>query len=53
MRSAYWGACAEMLNDMDRVILTAARTGHLDNTIVIFTSDHGEMSMEHRQVRRG
>ena len=49
MRAAYWGACAEAFNDVSRVIDTAQRTGHLNNTVVIFTSDHGEMSMEHRQ----
>lgn len=27
----------------------AAATGNLKNTLVIFTSDHGEMHMEHRQ----
>lgn len=49
MRAAYWGACAEAFNDVSRVIDMAQRTGHLNNTVVIFTSDHGEMSMEHRQ----
>ncbi len=28
------------------VIQAANATGHLNNTIVLFTSDHGEMSME-------
>ena len=41
MRSAYWGACAETLNDLNRVLDAARRTGNLNNTIVIFTSDHG------------
>ena len=38
---------------MDRVLDAANRTGHLDNTYVVFLSDHGEMNMEHRQVILG
>jgi len=34
---------------LGQVWAKAAETGNLDNTIVIFTSDHGEMHMEHRQ----
>ena len=33
---------------IDKVLESARSSGHLNNTIVIYTSDHGEMSMEHR-----
>ena len=49
MRANYWGAAAEALSLLERVVAAANASGHLDNTVVIFTSDHGEMSMEHRQ----
>ena len=31
------------------IILTLHKKGLLQKTIVIYTSDHGEMAMEHRQ----
>ena len=49
MRETYWGACAQALSGLVNVLDVAANTGHLNNTVVIFTADHGEMSMEHRQ----
>lgn len=49
MRSAYWGAVAEAMEIVVRVLDAAGATGHLNNTVVIYTSDHGEMSLEHRQ----
>jgi choline-sulfatase len=49
MRTAYWGAYVEALEDFYNVLYAAQQTGHLNNTVVIITSDHGEMSVEHRQ----
>lgn len=49
MRQAYWGAASEASVLMEQLIELASRTGALNNTVVIITSDHGEMSMEHRQ----
>uniref|UniRef100_UPI00398E70A4 arylsulfatase K isoform X1 n=1 Tax=Pristiophorus japonicus TaxID=55135 RepID=UPI00398E70A4 len=49
IRAFYYAMCAEtdlMLGE----ILTALRdTGLQNNTYIIFTSDHGELAMEHRQ----
>ena len=49
MRRAYWGAVAESTELLREILLSAYNTGHLNNTIVIITSDHGEMSLENRQ----
>jgi choline-sulfatase len=50
MRSAYWGACAEALGLLESVLTLARKRGFLNNTFVVYTSDHGEMSLEHLQV---
>jgi arylsulfatase K len=49
VRRSYWAAVAEADAIMGRILDTANATGHLANTVVVFTSDHGEMGMEHRQ----
>ena len=49
MRSAYWGAAAEALHLLTLVVAAARRGGWLDNTMILVSADHGEMSMEHRQ----
>jgi arylsulfatase A-like enzyme len=49
MRRAYWGAVAEASELIRQVLHAAEVTGHLNNTIVVVTSDHGEQSLEARQ----
>lgn len=49
VRMSYWGAVAEADALLGHVLAAASSSGHLNNTIVVFTSDHGEMAMEHRQ----
>jgi hypothetical protein len=39
---------AEAAELMRQVLHAAATSGHLNNTLVVVTSDHGEMSLEHR-----
>ena len=41
MRSAYWGAAAEAMGIVIRVLEAAEATGHLNNTVIIYTSDRG------------
>ena len=48
MRTAYWGAAAESMSLFESVLAAANATGHLNNTVVILTADHGENSMENR-----
>ncbi|KAM9858643.1 arylsulfatase K [Aulostomus maculatus] len=49
VRAFYYAMCAEADAMMGQVLSTLRDTGLLNNTVVIFTSDHGELAMEHRQ----
>lgn len=41
MRTAYWGAVGEAMAIVDQVLEAARSSGHLNNTWVVYTSDHG------------
>lgn len=41
--------CAETDAMLGEIILALRQLGLLQKTIVIYTSDHGELAMEHRQ----
>jgi len=46
-RACYF-ACVDFLDDIvGELLATAARDGLLENTIVVYTSDHGELAGEH------
>merc|ERR550525_2072658 len=45
----WYAMCNQTDQMLGSVWSKAGESGNLDNTIVIFTSDHGEMHMEHRQ----
>ena len=49
MRRAYWAAVAQAAILFREVIKHADGHGLLNNTVVIITSDHGELALEHRQ----
>ncbi|CAN9513349.1 unnamed protein product [Ophioblennius macclurei] len=49
IRAYYYAMCAEADAMLGQVISALRETGFLSNTVVIFTSDHGELAMEHRQ----
>ncbi|GAB1298392.1 Arylsulfatase K [Apodemus speciosus] len=49
IRAFYYAMCAETDAMLGEIILTLRKIGLLQKTIVIYTSDHGEMAMEHRQ----
>lgn len=50
VRQYYYAMCME-LDGMLQVLLQALeKSDTADNTFVIFTSDHGEMAMEHRYI---
>ncbi len=49
MRAVYFGLASEVDHHVGRLIRFLKDTGQYENTLIIFTSDHGEMLGEHRQ----
>ncbi|NXL93261.1 ARSK Arylsulfatase, partial [Alectura lathami] len=49
IRAFYYAMCAETDAMLGEIISSLRDTGLLKKTIVMFTSDHGELAMEHRQ----
>nr|XP_027783527.1 arylsulfatase K [Marmota flaviventris] len=49
IRAFYYAMCAETDAMLGEIILTLHQLDLLQKTIVIYTSDHGELAMEHRQ----
>jgi arylsulfatase A-like enzyme len=52
-RAAYWAMCDLIDAQFARVLSALDRTGQRDNTVVIFTSDHGEMLGDHGLYVKG
>ena len=50
IRRHYFAMVAETDAMLGQVLDTLEATGQLDDTYIIFASDHGEMNMEHRQT---
>uniref|UniRef100_A0A6I8QTY4 Rieske domain-containing protein n=1 Tax=Xenopus tropicalis TaxID=8364 RepID=A0A6I8QTY4_XENTR len=49
IRANYYAMCAEADGLLGEIISALNDTGLLSRTYVVFTSDHGELAMEHRQ----
>ncbi|MCK5803939.1 MAG: sulfatase-like hydrolase/transferase [Lentisphaeria bacterium] len=47
MREAYFAACTLIDTHIGRVLDALEETGQLENTLIFFTSDHGEMLGDH------
>ncbi len=47
MRAVYFGLIAEVDAQLGRIFAHLEKTGELDETLIIFTSDHGEMLGDH------
>ncbi len=43
IKSVYFGMCAEVDQNIGKILAALDSSGQLNNTMVIFTSDHGEM----------
>lgn len=46
----YAGLCSQVDQSLGRILKTLEETGQADNTIVVFTSDHGEMMGAHTLI---
>ncbi|MBN1808646.1 MAG: arylsulfatase [Planctomycetes bacterium] len=51
-RRAYWGQVSHIDNQINRLIVYLKRNGIYDNTIIIFSSDHGELLGDHFLYRK-
>ena len=47
IRAAYWALIDHIDYEIGRIITALRETGQLDNTLVLFMSDHGEMLGDH------
>ena len=53
MRRGYFASIALLDVEVGRVLETLERSGQMENTIVIFTSDHGDMLGDHGLLVKG
>lgn len=49
----YWAYCEQVDAQVGRVLDVLDRTDQINNTLVVFTSDHGDMLGAHRQFIKG
>ena len=49
----YHGHCALIDDQVGRILQTLEQTGQADNTIVIYTSDHGDCLGAHKLIEKG
>ncbi len=49
----YWAYCEQVDAQFGRLLETLDRTGQTDRTLVVYTSDHGDMAGAHRQFLKG
>lgn len=50
MVARYYGVISQLDQAIGRILDTLERTGQKDNTIVVFTSDHGDMCGSHQML---
>ena len=53
IRAAYWAMCDQIDFHVGRLLDALERTGQRENTLVIFTSDHGELIGDHGIYLKG
>jgi arylsulfatase A-like enzyme len=51
--ASYWAMCNLIDDQVGRMIDALERTGQIDNTLVVFMSDHGEMLGDHGIYLKG
>jgi arylsulfatase A-like enzyme len=52
MRAAYMGLCTHIDYELGRLMERLARLGVLEDTLILFTSDHGDMMGDHHMHRK-
>jgi arylsulfatase A-like enzyme len=52
-RSFYWGLVTLIDDMIGRLVSFLEERGLLDNTLIIFTSDHGDMACDYNMVEKG
>jgi len=52
MIARYWGLCSLVDTAVGRILASLEECGIDDNTIVVFTSDHGDMMGSHRMIAK-
>jgi arylsulfatase A-like enzyme len=52
MRAAYMATCTHIDYELGRLTQRLARMGLLDNTLIVFVSDHGDMMGDHNLHRK-
>ncbi len=53
IRAQYWAMIALIDDEVGRILAALEAAGLADDTLVIFTSDHGEMLGNHQQLLKG
>ncbi|MEV5967010.1 sulfatase-like hydrolase/transferase [Kribbella sp. NPDC051952] len=53
VKAAYWAMVSLVDDEVGRILAALEAEGLADNTIVIFTSDHGEMLGDHQLMLKG
>lgn len=53
LRAQYWAMIALIDHEVGRMLEALDSTGRSNNTLVVFTSDHGEMLGNHQQLLKG
>ncbi len=48
----YWGLCSLVDTHFGRILAALDETGQLDDTLIVYTSDHGDMMGSHRLLAK-
>ena len=51
--ACYYGSCSHLDDQVGRILAALRETGQADNTIVVYTSDHGDYMGAHRLMLKG
>ena len=49
----YWGLCSQVDHHFGRILDALERVGSFDDTLIVFTSDHGDQMGSHRMIAKG